>query len=171
MTQWGAEHTCIAADTNEVDRLITYLDQHSIDRTRLTVRIGSSHAILPTLVDQGEFDLVLIDGCHGWPMAIVDWFYTARRLRVGGVVVLDDIDLRSVNMGLKQYLRRDPRWSRLERKPTWVAYRKTASCDDDPEEWTEQPFLRLPARVRMPAVVPRWARPLVKKAASVLRGA
>lgn len=44
---------------------------------------------------------------------MIVWYYTADRLRVGGLVVLDDTQLWSVNI-LKQFLMQEPEWQ-LER--------------------------------------------------------
>jgi hypothetical protein len=44
----------------------------------------------------GELDLVFIDGSHGYPLPVIDWFYGAGLFRRGGVVVLDDVQLPQV---------------------------------------------------------------------------
>ena len=43
-------------------------------------------------------DFVLIDGGHGFPTPMLDWFYGAGRLRRGGVAVFDDVQLPAVAM-------------------------------------------------------------------------
>jgi hypothetical protein len=57
-----------------------------------------------------DLDLVLIDGKHAFPWPIIDWFFTADKLkRRNGIVVLDDLQMSSVSM-LGDFLREDPRW-------------------------------------------------------------
>jgi hypothetical protein len=53
-----------------------------------------SETYLPTVI--GEFDIVFIDGKHGFPWPILDWYNTADKLKVGGKMMLDDTHLRSV---------------------------------------------------------------------------
>lgn len=74
----------------EAERLWDYFDQRHIDNTGLTVHIGYSHDVLPTL-NPTPLDVVFIDGGHGFPLAVIDWFYAAGRLVEGGVLVLDDL--------------------------------------------------------------------------------
>ena len=66
--------------------------------------------------DVNSLDLVLLDGKHAFPWPIIDWFYTADRLKVGGLMILDDTQLRPVRV-LADFLMADvDRW-RLEGKP------------------------------------------------------
>jgi hypothetical protein len=53
---------------------------------------------------------VFVDGKHAFPWPILDWFYTADRLKRGGLMVLDDVHLRPVRI-LVDFMRVDPRWS------------------------------------------------------------
>jgi predicted O-methyltransferase YrrM len=55
-----------------------------------------------------DLDLVLIDGKHAFSWPVIDWFYTADRLKQGGILVLDDIEMPSVAI-LQEFLVEDPR--------------------------------------------------------------
>ena len=56
-----------------------------------------SEIALPRLLAEGRsFDLIFIDGWHTFDHTLVDLFYANRLLPVGGYIVLDDCDLRSV---------------------------------------------------------------------------
>ena len=57
-------------------------------------------------------DLVLIDGVHGFPMPLVDLYVTADKLRVGGVLVIDDTHLCSRGR-LVDVLKSDSGWSAI----------------------------------------------------------
>ena len=52
-------------------------------------RSGYSHDVLPRLADR-ELDLALLDGAHGFPYPVLDWWHLAPRLKVGGRMLLDD---------------------------------------------------------------------------------
>jgi predicted O-methyltransferase YrrM len=139
-TLWGGRHTCVCHSADEASGLLAYLDDRGIDRSGLTIEVGSSTEVLPRL-DPGELDLVFVDGGHGWPVPVLDWFYACSHLRPGGVCVLDDTHLPQVRLGLVDFLEADPRWDRVMLSGLWSAYRRTS---EGPllEEWEAQPFVR-----------------------------
>jgi predicted O-methyltransferase YrrM len=56
-----------------------------------------SEFALPKLVQDGvKVDLAFIDGWHTFDHTLVDFFYINRLLKVGGVVVVDDVSMPSV---------------------------------------------------------------------------
>jgi len=134
------EHTCVVVSQAEVDACCAYLNRRGIDHDRVQFVVGPSQVVLPTL-EPGELDLFLIDGCHGFPTPTIDWFYGARWLGRGGLLVVDDTDLPSVQRSLSWYLDLDPRWEAVATLPMWRAYRR---CGEGylGEEWTEQGFLQ-----------------------------
>ncbi|MBV8160750.1 MAG: class I SAM-dependent methyltransferase [Acidimicrobiia bacterium] len=147
----GAEHTCVVPSDAQVAILRRYCDDHGIPTGRLHVGLGRSEAVLPALAI-APVDLFLVDGSHGFPTPMIDWFYGARLLRPGGVVVLDDRQLPAVAM-LVEYLDADPRWRAAGGTAKWAAFERTG---DAPlaEDWYDQPFL---TRRR-----PLWKRALAR---------
>jgi hypothetical protein len=153
---WGCEHLCIVPDPHQEKVIRSYLAGRGHDDHRLSFDVRTSDVALPPRLGDGPLDLVLIDGCHGFPAAILDWYYTGSRLRRGGVVVLDDIQLPQVSVGLRPYLTGSPRWRRVAGTRKWESWEK---LDDGSlaEEWNAQPFLGRPARsarARLIAAVP-----------------
>jgi predicted O-methyltransferase YrrM len=60
---------------------------------------------LPTLVRDGaRIDFAFVDGWHTFDQVMVEFYFLNRLLRVGGVVVFDDADRRSVNRVLRHAL-------------------------------------------------------------------
>ncbi len=57
-------------------------------------------------------DLALIDGAHGFPYPVLDWWYLAPQIKIGGLVVLDDAYMPPVGM-IVDFLRRSPAWEVL----------------------------------------------------------
>jgi methyltransferase family protein len=164
---WGCQHTCVVHNEAEVTAYRQHLESRGISAESITFHIGPSERILPNLKLQ-DLDLVFIDGCHGFPLPIIDWFYAASMLRAGGVAVLDDAQLLQVRLGLFDFLNRDPRWTRTRRRPKWVAYQRRESGALG-EEWVQQPFLGMPMVNRYKDLVPPAARPLVRAAGQRLR--
>lgn len=133
---WGCRHTCVVADVEEVERLRAYCSDRSIDMTPVTFEMGHSEDVLPGLA-LGAVDLVLIDGGHGFPTPIIDWFYGCRTLNVGGVVIVDDMQLPTVSDYLGRYLELDPSWVSVAREPKWAAFRRSSAAPLG-GEWTTQ---------------------------------
>ena len=79
---------------------------------RIDFRIEKSERTLPVLpIDQ--LDLVLIDGSHAFPTPFIDWYYTADKLRVGGMMMIDDTQLWTGH-ALKSFLIQEPEWELVE---------------------------------------------------------
>lgn len=144
----GAHHTAVFLDESEGAGVRTWCDAHGVPTTGVTFLAGSSSERLPTLAP-GDLDLVMIDGCHGFPFPQLDWYYAAAHLVDGGVLIVDDTQL-AAPYELKRFLDHDPRWESLQVGSQWAAYRRRGSGPLD-EEWTEQPFHQ-PLGVRVQAV-------------------
>lgn len=164
---WGCQHTCVVYSKSEVTACQQYLDSRQISTDSITFHVGPSELVLPNLKLR-DLDLVFIDGCHGFPLPTIDWFYAASMLRAGGVAVLDDAQLLHVRLGLFEFLNRDPRWTRTRQRPKWVAYERAESGTLG-EEWVDQPFLGIPIINRYKDLVPAFARPFVRTAGRRLR--
>lgn len=136
---WGTEHTCVVYDQREVDVLRAWADERDIDMRKMTFEVGMTDEVLPRL-EPTELDLAFIDGGHAFPMAIIDWYYTAGRLRDGGTVVFDDVQLASVRLGLFEFLQADPRWEPVAMTGKWAACVRHASGPLR-EALEAQPFL------------------------------
>jgi hypothetical protein len=136
---WGAQHRCVTPGEAEAAAVIAYCEREGISTDGLTIDVAYSDAVLPSLdPNDPPLDIVLIDGSHGFPAPLIDWYFGAGRLRRGGVVVVDDLQLPAVGI-LTDYLDRDPRWQSVRRTSKWAAYQR---CSDGPltEDWFLQPF-------------------------------
>lgn len=105
----GAVHEAVTPDPAEETRIRATCAEFGISSDTVTFRIGPSHEVLPA-PEQTPLDLVLIDGAHGFPYPVLDWWWVAPRLKVGGVVLLDDAYMPPV-AAIVDALRRDPAWS------------------------------------------------------------
>ena len=104
----GAEHVAVTTDASEEVRIRAQADRMGIDHSQVRFEIGPSHEVLPRL-EARPLDLVLVDGAHGFPYPVLDWWFTAAQLKVGGRVLLDDAYMPPVAM-LVDALRRQPGW-------------------------------------------------------------
>jgi hypothetical protein len=134
----GTEHTCVVPSENQVAVFRRYCEERAIPTDQLHVVLGRSEDVLPSLAIDA-LDLLFVDGSHGFPTPMIDWFYGARRLRRGGTVVLDDRGLPAVAL-LIDYLDADPRWLSVGRTPKWAAFER-AEEGSLAEDWYDQPHL------------------------------
>ena len=102
-------HTAITPNGDEVQLIRRYADAKKISLEHIQFVIESSDRYLPNS-ELNNLDMVLIDGKHAFPWPIIDWFYTADRLRQGGIMMIDDAHLNSVKI-LVDFMSADPRWT------------------------------------------------------------
>lgn len=105
----GADHEAVTPSTDEEARFRAEAKRRSVDPSRVEFRIGLSHEVLPRL-EPRPLDLVLIDGAHGFPYPILDWWYVAPRVKIGGRVLLDDAYMPPVR-AIVDAVRADPSWA------------------------------------------------------------
>ena len=62
-----------------------------VDATRVRKLVGTTHKVLPQLVDEGlQFDLIYVDASHTALDVLADVALSWRLLREGGVMIFDD---------------------------------------------------------------------------------
>jgi len=134
----GSEHIAVTPSQSEITLITQYASQRAITLGKVHFVHESSDHYLPRCEAEG-FDLVLLDGKHAFPWPIVDWFFTADRLRQGGVMVIDDAQMRSVAI-LAEFMRVDPGWQLIrDFSGKTLAFRKIRDSVHD-VAWHMQPF-------------------------------
>jgi hypothetical protein len=135
----NSQHIAITPSQDEVDKITQYCREHDISTERLTFKVAPSEDVLPQLECE-PLDLVLIDGRHGFPAPFIDWFYTAGKLKVGGLVIIDDILLWTCG-ALRDFLLQEPEWTMVsDFSPRSVVFKKTGHGSEW-KEWTQQEFV------------------------------
>lgn len=132
-------HTCVAPFADEVERVRSYCRRRGLELDRVRFVVEESQRALPRL-DAEALDLVLIDGNHAFPAPFIDWYYTAARLRRGGMLVVDDTQLWTGRV-LREFLVEDPGWRLAEAYGTRAARFEKLFEGLPPTEWNEQPFV------------------------------
>lgn len=140
----GCRHTCVTPNKEAVKKIADFCESHQILLHGLIPNgYGGSQEFLtseyfsrirPTL------DLVLIDGGHEFPTPFIDWYYASRKLKVGGILVIDDTQLRTVHFLKEFLLAESSRWKLIrDGAPRWAAFEKIA--DGFSEAWSDQKFM------------------------------
>jgi predicted O-methyltransferase YrrM len=163
----AAEHTAVFLGPAEGDAVSRWCDDHGVDTRRLTLAAGSSPEVLASMAHD-PIDILFIDGCHAHPFPQLDWYLAAPRVRAGGIVIVDDIQLPGP-ASLHRFLRRDERWELLTDAGFWSAYRRLSEWDMA-TEWASQahPVDSLD-RVRHLARAPRRLAALARNARNAQR--
>jgi Methyltransferase domain len=105
----GGRHTAISPVIAEHEAITAWCAGNGIKTGSLQLLCGSSHEVLVSDRASEPLDVALIDGAHAFPMPILDWFFIAPHLKVGGHLLLDDAYQPSINM-LVKYLRASDAW-------------------------------------------------------------
>ena len=135
----GASHVCIVPDQDEIARIKAFCRNHGIPLDNLTFEVDRSDRCLPRLEVTG-LDFVLIDGAHGFPIPFLDWWYTADRVKVGGLLAIDDTEIWTGYV-LKMFLMAEPAWElEADYAPRSVVFRKLRTGGLGQNEW-DQPYV------------------------------
>jgi SAM-dependent methyltransferase len=104
----GARHTAVSPSEPEIQRIRDYAANRGIDLGTVEFVVKPSESYLPNAA-LSDLDLVLLDGKHAFPWPMVDWFFTADALKRGGLLLLDDAQVRPVAV-VVDFLAADPAW-------------------------------------------------------------
>jgi predicted O-methyltransferase YrrM len=150
----GTNHVCITPDEAQAERIRNYCRASGI-ATPITFVHESSDTALPAGRNvPDELDLVLIDGAHRFPFPILDWYYTQARLKVGGVVVVDDYPMPSVKI-LHDFLAGEDEW-KLERAFQRTSFFRRTRETVSQWDWADQ---NINQSAKRPASVPPLKQP------------
>ncbi len=131
----SAEHTAVFLGPDEGEAVARWCREHGVDTTTTSFVAGSSPEELAKLPDD-PIDVLFIDGCHAHPFPQLDWYLAAPRVRAGGIVIVDDIQLPGP-ASLHRFLRRDEHWDLLVDAGFWSAFRRRSPFDVT-SEWASQ---------------------------------
>jgi predicted O-methyltransferase YrrM len=118
-----AQHTCITPDRDQAERIRAWCAAHGIRNTISFIHESSDVALATGRGIPEALDFVLIDGAHRFPFPILDWHFTERRLRVGGIVAVDDYPMPSVKI-LHDFLAGEEEWELIERFQRTAFFRR-----------------------------------------------
>lgn len=135
----GSSHICITPSQGEMDRVREYCQRSGIPQ-RIDFQLGMSTDVFPKLTPV-ELDLALIDGGHGFPTVFMDWYYAASWLKIGGILIIDDLQIWTGHV-LKEFLLAEAEWELvlLAHNKTAI-FMKTKSCSPW-NDFYSQPYVQ-----------------------------
>jgi predicted O-methyltransferase YrrM len=131
---------------SEFAAIRAYCAEKGIDARPLEGISRRSEEYLPS-ASVPPLDVILIDGRHGFPTPFIDWFYTARQLKTGGLMVVDDLQI-ATGMILADFMAADRDWEDVLRPPEqrFAVFRKAGHGVLD-GDWYTQEYLKASAPV------------------------
>jgi hypothetical protein len=104
---------------------------------------GPTQATLPTYANHTPYDLVLIDGPHGFPFPELEYFFFYPHLKIGALLVIDDIQIPTIGR-LADFLSEDRMFERVEIIGATAVFRRTDAPALDPfgDGWWLQDYNR-----------------------------
>lgn len=108
----GTRHTCVTPAGEQVDEIRQYCAELGVGSNVRYIIQSSDIALALDESAPRKLDFVFIDGAHRFPLPAMDWHYTQRKLRVGGIVGIDDIDIPTVRL-LHDFLCVEDEWELL----------------------------------------------------------
>ena len=133
-----AVHTAVTPSETEIARIREYAESHNVGLETVRFVAEPSELYLPRC-DEANLDMILLDGKHAFPWPMVDWFFTADRLRRGGLMLLDDAQMQSVAI-LAEFMSADPGWQLVRNfSGKTLAFRKVRDKVMD-VAWHMQPW-------------------------------
>ncbi len=120
------------------DRTITELCKQSDLRTENVIFVeGETKDTLPGYQFEGEVDLVLLDGPHAYPLPQIEFAYLFPRIRLGGWLVVDDIQIPSV-YELFHFLEMESAVALEEVAVRTAFFRRISTVGHSPDGWALQ---------------------------------
>ncbi len=108
----ASTHTCVTPSPEEVTRIRNYCKEKNIPDKSVDFHLGFSTNVLPKLAAI-ELDLALIDGGHGFPTVFMDWYYISSWLKIGGLLIIDDLQIWTGGI-LKEFVNAEREWELIE---------------------------------------------------------
>jgi len=136
LSHTSGHHTAFAIEGD--DRTITELRGRADLRADKVVFVeGETKDTLPGYRFEDELDLVLLDGPHAYPLPQVEFAYLFPQIRLGGWLVLDDIQIPSV-YELFGFLRKESSVTLEEVAVRTAFFRRTGAVESGPDGWPLQ---------------------------------
>ena len=136
LSQTSDHHIAFAIEGK--DRTITELRKQSDLRTENVIFVeGETKDTLPGYSFEGEVDLVLMDGPHGYPLPQIEFAYLFPRIRHGGWLIVDDIQIPSV-YELFHFLERESSVVLEEVAVRTAFFRRISAAEHEPDGWVLQ---------------------------------
>jgi predicted O-methyltransferase YrrM len=110
---------------------------------RIETIFGPTQATLPIYQHHEPYDLVLIDGPHGYPFPEIEYYFFYPHLKSNGLLVVDDVHIPTIGR-LADFISEDRMFERIELIGSTAVFRRTDAPVFDPfgDGWWLQDYNR-----------------------------
>jgi hypothetical protein len=142
----SAKHKVFCLDDRELGQASSvayFMDCPATRLEKLEIVFGPTQQTLPAYAGHEPYDLVLIDGPHGFPFPELEYYFFYPHLKPGALLVLDDVHIATIGR-LADFLAEDRMFETVEFLGSTVIFRRTDAPTFDPlgDGWWEQDFNR-----------------------------
>jgi Methyltransferase domain len=154
----AAHHTVFCLDERSLgnNSSIQFYERCPLTKTdRLQNVFGPTQATLPAFQHTHKYDIVLLDGPHGWPYPELEYYYFYPHIVTGGLLIVDDCDIPTIGR-MADVLIEDDMWELATMAGPTAIFRRTDAPLFDPtgDLWWEQKYNRRRVSVQHGAYLP-----------------
>jgi hypothetical protein len=132
----GWDHISISPSADEAKQIKMWCAENSVPLNNLSIITDYSYnAPYFNEIDK-DLDFVFIDGNHGFPHPFLDYFYLSRKLKVGGYLAIDDLEIESPRYLFKQ-IQKKPYWRIVALESKWVILQLISENMVSQEDWDD----------------------------------
>lgn len=134
-------HTVFAIDN--WNSMSVVKNSELFNKERVTFIEGPTQKTLPFYKFSEKFDVVLLDGPHGYPFPELEYFYFYPYIKTDGLFLLDDIQIPTLKR-MFQILKSDDMWQLQEVVDNFAIFKRTNAPMIDPysDSWWMQGYNR-----------------------------
>lgn len=142
----SADHRVFALDDREAgdESSVRFFEDCPLGRPeRVQFVFGPTQVTLPSYAQHAPYDLVLIDGPHGYPFPELEYLALYPHITKGGLLIVDDVNIPTIGR-LADFLAEDEMWEAVGLVSATAVFRRTAAPTFDPtgDGWWEQRYSR-----------------------------
>ena len=126
---------------------------------------GPTQNTLPHYKFNQKFDIVLLDGPHGYPFPDLEYFYFYPHITNGGLLLIDDIHIPSISR-MYEILKNDDMWILLDKVEKLAVFKRSEAALIDPlsDSWWLQGynkslFNKMQIKQKFKNWIPKWVYP------------
>jgi predicted O-methyltransferase YrrM len=130
-------------DASESSSVAYFLNCPATMKETVETVFGPTQSTLPVYKDHVPYDLVLIDGPHGFPFPELEYYFFYPHLKTNGLLVLDDIHIPTIGR-LADFISEDRMFEMVDCIGATAVFRRTDAPAFDPfgDGWWLQDFNR-----------------------------
>jgi hypothetical protein len=142
----SATHTVFCIDDREygTESSVLFYTECPITKDERIHRIfGPTQRTLPIHQHDGMYDIVMLDGPHGWPFPELEYYFFYPHIVTGGLLILDDCQIPTIGR-MADVLAEDAMWTLEGFASCTAIFRRTEAPLFDPtaDGWWEQRYNR-----------------------------